>query len=208
LFLSISLLHALSMSLLLYVLATILLLVSMAAFPLFMVVLNENQFENQIVDRLQTIVLKMSLGQSFRSSFFALTELEKGKQFERETLKLYRSVTFPQQSRADFHSKRLNQLVMDLKFVNEIEYGAAEALRNLTYQQKMLSDFRRKSGKARAQVVLQAWILSGIQIAIMAFMISIFGIKTVFPFLTTSLLLSLVGHLISQQLGRRIRWRI
>ncbi|MEO0336756.1 MAG: hypothetical protein AAF202_10190 [Pseudomonadota bacterium] len=206
--LSFLLIRVSEISLLMYVFLVFTLLCSIAAFPLLMVLLKEKRFEDHICDLLDTVALKMSLGESFRSAFHSSVELQKGTQFSKECLKLYRSVTFPQQNGADFHSVSLYHLVLDLRHIGAIDFGAIEALKSLTHHQKMLSGFRRKSGKARAQVLIQAWILTGVQIALTFFMCSIFGFKSTLPYFICSSVLMLLGHCISHRLGRRIRWRI
>ncbi|NQY99639.1 MAG: hypothetical protein HRT45_03100 [Bdellovibrionales bacterium] len=197
-----------SSSVLLYTLVIVSLLTLIACFPLLLVVLREKRFEEQVVDVLMNLSLKMSMGESLKSAFKAQLRNQSADDFQRLLQKLYHSVTFPQQNKREFNSNRLNRLSSELCYVSTVEYGAIQALKNVIHTQKLLSDFRRKSGKAKAQVLLQAWILTGIQLALASFMISIFGFSKVLPFLAVSMLLMVLGHLCSFYLGRRIKWRI
>lgn len=179
-----------------------------ACLPLFIVKLREEKLLNCLVEKIGTLQLFMQMGSGFRSSFQSLLNNETNQTLEAQLLKMYRIVTFPQQNKAFFRSSRLAFVANELKKVDQCDYGALQRLENLKTYQKILSDFRRKSGKVKSQMYLQIWILSGIFVALLCFIAFMFDPSELVKPIFMSSSLVLIGHFISWRRGRRVKWRL
>jgi len=186
--------------------ANLLLLTS--CFPLFIVQRREMRLLNCLIEKLDSIQIFMGMGASFRSAFQSIITRENDYAVKSQLIKMYRIVTFPQQNMGIFSHYRLNFLAKELKSIDESDFDAKKRLHNLRTYQKILSDFRRKSGKVKSQVYLQIWILSGIFVALLGFVSFFFDISKVWEPVLLSIFLVCVGHIVAWRAGRKVRWRL
>lgn len=168
------------------------------------------QFQSDFPGIVNLIVLQMKSGSGFRLAIKSAAEQCSGVSghWLEQTLNF---VVFSQQ-KLNIQSQYNKLFVIKLrsKFakIDQEAHKTIEKLEALSRNTKILNEFRRRSGKIRAQIYFQLIVLVGMYLAVAAFVAHTFGFqKNILIFFTSFLLLAL-SCVWSFFIGRKIKWTI
>jgi len=180
-----------------------------AAFKIYLHCL-ETQFQSEFPDIVTSIILQMKMGHGFRKSFQDVTAHAPSKYVARLRF-VYENVVFSPHkidkkmtARASF----LREIIEEFKKVDQSTHKSVEKLENFRRRLSIIAGFRRRSGRIRGQVQLQAGILLVIYALSFAFVVMSFTWQDIEGLVWLSLLLFTAGLLLVFYLGKDVKWKI
>ncbi len=102
----------------------------------------------------------------------------------------------------------LREITAEFKKVDQSAHKSIEKLENFRRRLSVLNNFRRRSGRIRGQVQLQAGILFVIYAISFAFVAIAFSLRDLAGLLLVSFLLFVVGLVMVFYLGKDVKWKI
>ncbi len=155
-------------------------------------------------DLIENVILTMRSGKSFRTALGeASTDLQDGP-LARLLRPWVSSLTIHKQP----PSAPLwwSEMATELLAIDQQSHQALGRLQNWRTRLKFTADFKRRVGQVKVQVRLQAFVISGIYLALLAFTLAR-GAWNENSFLVgASLALFFLGLGLIMQLGKRIKW--
>jgi Flp pilus assembly protein TadB len=166
-----------------------------------------HRFEAELIKFIDEIILTMSTGRSFRDAFVSICQ-QNESYFTKKILEIHKS-------------SQLNTIINIKNWQNEpkfldlwhlfraIEQNTHKQLEKLRAYRRQLyweQNFRRKSAQATSQVKAQAFILSGLYIALLIYVLKTTG-GNIVRWILISLMLYLTGLLSLYILGKRKPWK-
>jgi Flp pilus assembly protein TadB len=170
----------------------------------------ETQFRYDFPDILTCVILQMKMGHGFRKSFQSVLTHAPQK-YVASMLYIFENVVFsPHQSdkKMTGTSHFLSEIISEFKKVDQSAHKSIEKLENFRRRLLLLNNFRRKSGRIRGQVQLQAGILFVIYAMSFAFVAFAFSLKGLEGMLLVSFTLFTAGMLLIFYLGKDVKWKI
>ncbi len=170
----------------------------------------ESQFQQDFPEFLTAVILRMKLGAGFRRSFHEATE-QVPRKYSARFRYIQENVVFsPHNCDKKMTAKApfLDEIIAELSRVDQSSHKSIERLENFRGRLSIVNDFRRRSGRIRGQVHLQAGILFviyAISFAFSAFMFSLEGLEAL---ISVSLALFISGLIAVFYLGQGVKWKI
>lgn len=170
----------------------------------------EIQFRYDFPDILTSIILQMKIGHSFRKSFqdvmvYVPQRYSTGFGF------IYDNVVFsPHQNDKKMTGTSIffREIIAEFKKVDQSAHKSIEKLENFRRRLLVINNFRRRSGRIRGQVQLQAGILFVIYALSFAFVYFAFSLQGLGGLLLLSFTLFVAGLLLVFYLGQDVKWNI
>jgi Flp pilus assembly protein TadB len=167
-------------------------------------------FRYEFPDIITSLILQMKMGRGLRKSFQIY--LESGSKRYTSTLHyIYDNVVFlPQEidKKMTEQSCFVRELIIEFKKIDQSTHKSIEKLENFRRRLIILNEFRRRSGRIRGQVQLQAAVLTFIYVGCFAMMTLLFNLLAHPQVLLISLLLYSIGALGIFLMGNKIKWSI
>lgn len=187
------------------------------AFPFFLksIVLffyqrRDSLFQSEFPAIASMIILHMKDGNSFRKSVELSTE-HASQEHQFILKQLLDFVVFSQQKvQEDRQNNKLftHFLLNKLIKIDQESHRSIEKMETLKNNIQTLNEFRRRSGKIRAQLYAQLFVIGGMYLAVSIAVIFLFGWKkNIFSF-ASSVLLFGTSCVLSYKLGRKIKWSV
>ena len=162
----------------------------------------KTQFKKQFLGFLKDLILKVHLGNSFRSAFQEISEQEEGL-FRHKLDRLYKSVVFLQHLRGDPY---LSKLCSELKSVDQSPDTGLNRLESLQKRLETEEKFRLKSSEILRHLRFQAFVLSLFYLALLVFVVHQFSWESYRLLISFSFVLFTLGLALLFSLGRRFQW--
>jgi hypothetical protein len=165
------------------------------------------RFRIVVRESLTQISLKMKSGHSFRQS---LVEISEGCElkFRPKLCEITRAVVFSQHKSPITANAFIMEVVDELIRIDRNSHAASKRLSVYREKLRLEDDFRRRSGQVLARIRAQSIVMSGLYLALFAFMIARFGWKSNATALILSAILFGAGGAWLWVGGRRMKWRV
>lgn len=163
-----------------------------------------HQFQQNLVNFIDEVILLMMTGKSFRDSFLHLTT--NSQHFFHVKLRELFAVGNFQTQFANSKHKELIQIAELVQSIEKNPHKSIDKLRAFRRQLHWAISFKRKSKLATTQIRAQAMILSFLYLALFVFVAHSQGSQMNSVFLP-SLILFLLGLISLFLLGRRQKWK-
>jgi hypothetical protein len=164
------------------------------------------KFRQDFLLLLNHVMLLMKSGRSWMESMeLANQSLHPFSQVKMQ--ELLRAVVFSAQ-KPIFKEIFLNEIYFELKQIHQSPHMSIRRLQSLRNKLQMQENFRRKSGQALHQVKAQVVLMSFLYFALLIFTVVQFGWRTYRSLYGVSLILFLVGILITYSMGKKIKWSV
>lgn len=170
----------------------------------------KTQFRKGFPDILTSVILQMKIGKSFRSSL--QSSMAMLPEYQKEILEnIYQNVAFLPQ---DIDKKMtLRSCFNDVLFteflkIDRSKHKTIEKIEN--FRSRLINDnnFRRKSGRIRENIYVQVSIMGFFYVAAFVYVLMTMGFHKVQDILVGSLVMFVLGTLLSIFWGRKIKWSI
>jgi hypothetical protein len=166
----------------------------------------ERKLKRSVVTILDQLLLTVQTGASLRSAIKSHVERERGWRHY-ELMKAYSQLILVDEA-ASLSSEVLRDLFEELKWIDQSRTRVLEQLKSLRWHYKVQEDFRRKSVQVAQQTRIQAFVVSCLYVALLAFNIFHFGFLENIKLILASLFLFSIGVVSVFILGRRIKWKV
>ncbi len=163
-------------------------------------------FRAHIRETLALISLKMKSGRSFRQALAEVTSESDGRVRAKLT-EIANVVVFSQQ-KSDISDSFICEVIAELAQVDRNPHCASRRLAVFREKLRIEDDFRHKSGQVLARIRAQSLIMTGLFLALLAFMSVKFGFKSNGETMLISGLLFGTGAAWIWIGGRRLTWKV
>ena len=165
------------------------------------------EFKSDCASMLTIVLLKMKSGRSFRHSLAEVVS-ESDTHSRVKLSEIASSVAFSQQRKGESSDSFVRELVQELTVVDQQPHMAMRRLETFRDKLRTEDDFRRRSGQVLARIRAQSIVMSGLYIAVFAFMIAKFGWGANARLFIGSLFLFSAGALWLWFGGRKLKWTV
>lgn len=177
-------------------------------FTLYALILRRREeFRERIGETLALVSLKMKSGRSFRQSFAEVTS-ESAPHMRVKLGEIADAVVFSQQNRRSFRYRFVDEVIEELRRVDSHPHLALKRLSSFRDKLRVESEFRRRSGQVLARIRAQSLIMSGLYLAIAAFIAWKFGFQANSQLFLISFSLFSVGTLWLWRGGKKTKWKV
>ncbi|MGZ3774903.1 MAG: hypothetical protein ACXVCY_01080 [Pseudobdellovibrionaceae bacterium] len=182
------------------------LLITLKFFPIFLRFFLLKRLRSSLIPFLDSVILGLQTGKSFRLSLIAATETQSGWVHHQvkevvESLQMSENVTA-------MKTALLKDFQKELTEIDRSQTRCVDQVKALRRELKMHEDFRRRSGQVTQQIKMQAIIVTALYIALLAFVITQFGFNEHRHLILMSFLIFLAGLLWIFSVGRRMKWKV
>lgn len=170
----------------------------------------ETQFQYDFPDILTSVILQMKMGHGFRKSFQDVIA-HAPKKYASSFRYVYENVVFSPHKidgKMTVQPNYLQEITAEFKKVDQSAHKSIEKLENFRSRLIVINNFRRRSGRIRGQVQLQAGILFVIYAMSFAFVSFAFSLRDLVGLILISFLLFMAGLLLVFYLGKDVKWKI
>lgn len=173
----------------------------------YLVFQREIHFCNQWINYLDRMLARIRTGKTLRTALKMLEEEEEG--FFRAKLAQIRSyVVFLQHTEMKNQRGVLVEIVHELRAIDQQQHQSLTRLKNLRRKLSVEFEFRRRSGQVLYQIRLQAWILTGLYLALLVFVLIRDGTNLDLEWVVLSLFLFGMGLIWLSRMGRGVKWKV
>lgn len=179
----------------------------LSAFSRFAIYLREKKFEDNFCHFLDLVILEMRAGTSFRSALQRVNQSHDAFT-QQKVAKILEILRFSKTPTDKTASPFLSDVIEEFVNIDQNSHNSLSRLNQLRGRLKTVSDFRRKSGQALAQIRAQGLVMLALYFATFAFL-KVFvpefehGLE-----LLLSVLLLLIGTSTLFLYGRRYKWKV
>ena len=179
-------------------------------FIFFLIHRQEIRFRSEFPDIVTTLLLQMKMGQSFRKCLQSYAQ-DGSKRYAQLMVFIFENVVFSPQEIDKKMTERnlfLHEVIAEFKKIDQATHKSIVKLENFRRRLIILQEFRRRSGRIRGQVHLQAGLLTflyGLCFVVVSFM---FPIQKYSALIMVSVFLFSIGLCGTFLIGRRIQWKI
>ena len=164
----------------------------------------KKEFQNRTLEALDTILLSIRAGKSFRE---ALAFLQNGL-FGHYYSEISKNILLRQPSQ-DFNSDyNINKVYQELLSCEQTNFRVAEKLKSFRYGLYIEQKFRNKAHQATLQARAQSTILSIMYAVALVFVLSQVELITILPAILMSLLMFSIGTFWIWKMGRSHKWKV
>ncbi|MCB0384085.1 MAG: hypothetical protein KDD43_01735 [Bdellovibrionales bacterium] len=167
----------------------------------------ESGFQEHWVSYLDRLLARMRAGSTLRSALEILEQEEEGFA-QAKIAQIRASVVFLQHTESIMKESKMGELIRELRIAHHEPHQSVRRLRNLRRKLSVEVGFRRRSGQVLFQMRIQAWILSGLYLAMLVFVLIRDGTGPGVLWVVGSGIMFVCGLVWLMQLGRRIRWKV
>jgi Flp pilus assembly protein TadB len=183
------------------------LLIALFVFSKVLVIRRHRTFRDRFIIGLEMIILLMRSGRSFRDSLQYV--INGGDEGNRRTWEeLWDVVVFSQQTTSFLAVPFLQQIAMEFIKVDRQSHKSLERLRAFRRQLKMENDFRRRSGQAQTQALIQVVVMSILFVGLLSYVTWDYGFRAILKPAVFSLILFLIGLQCVWIISRRFKWSV
>ena len=163
-------------------------------------------FRNALFEVLTLISLKMKAGRSFRQSLAEVTN-ESDPKLRTKLSEIASDVVFSQQT-SEGVDPFVAEVIEELIQIDKNPHAATRRLGVFREKLRIEDDFRRRSGQVLARTRAQSLVMSGLYLAVLAFMSWKFGFKANLNAIGISTLLFISGAVWIWLGGRSLKWKV
>jgi hypothetical protein len=182
------------------------LLITLKFFPMILRIFLLKRLRDILVPFLDSIILGLQTGKSFRSAFHASIEMQSGW-IRHQFMEIYDSMVMSENVIA-MKSALLADLQKEFIEIDRSKSRCVDQLRALRKDIKMLEDFRRRSGQVTQQLKMQAIIVTALFVALLVFVIKQFGFQAQKNLIFGASIVFIFGLLTVFLMGRRFKWKV
>lgn len=164
-------------------------------------------FRERFREMLTHLILKMKSGRSFRQSL-AETISESDLRSRTKLSEIANVVVFSQQRTRVASDAFVREVIEEFHRVDRAPHSAIQRLVVFRDKLRLEDDFRRRSGQVLAQLRAQSFVMTGLYLAVLSFVIHQFGWRANARFIVASAALFTAGAAWIWIGGRRIRWKV
>lgn len=181
---------------------------SITAFVImFLIVMKRRSalLSKRLRESVMLISLKMKAGRSFRQALAEVTA--ESDSFMQDKLSEIGSVVVFSQQNASF-DPLIAEVVEEFLAIDRNPHSASRRLAVFREKLRIEDDFRRRSGQVLARIRAQSFVMSGLYVAVFAFMAAKFGFRDNSQLMIGSAFLFLIGGIWIWLGGRRLKWTV
>lgn len=170
----------------------------------------EIRFRSEFPDILTGLILRMKMGSGFRKAL-SETASDVAKIYEPIFHFIYENVVFsPQQNDKKLTSETdfIVQIIIEFRKADLASHKSVEVLENFRRRLLILRNFRRRSGRIRGQIHLQAVVITLIYGLCLALVAHWFSFQHAEGLVLVSLTLFSIGLALIFYLGQDVKWKI
>lgn len=165
------------------------------------------KFRSTMSASLALIALKMKGGRSFRQAFSEITS-ESEPKMRAKLSEIGSVVVFSQQRSEVIRDSFIAEVIDELILVDRQPHAALKRLAIFREKLRLEDDFRRRSGQVLARIRAQSYVMTGLYIALAAFMSWRFGFIHHLRIFIVSAALFTCGAVWMVKGGRRLKWKV
>jgi hypothetical protein len=165
------------------------------------------KFRRALVDVLTIVSLKMKTGRSFRRALSEVTA-ESEPRIRAKLSEIGSVVVFSQQNTVFSSDPFISSFVSELILIDRQPHAATRRLAVFREKIRIEDDFRRKSGQVLARIRAQSYVMTGLYVALAAFMAWKFGWRTNIRLYFISASLFVIGLVWMWRGGRNLKWKV
>ena len=174
---------------------------------LAIILFRERKIEEQIVSILDFLILSMSGGRSFRSSFEKYISVQKG--YLKIILEdFYKVMCFQIACKTSLRSVKTRFFLEELLEIDRSGHKQLERLKCLRRRLAIEKTFRRKSRQATTQVRAQAVLMTVMYVFLSIYVCSEFGWQRICVLWATASFIFLIGLFLVLTMGRNYQWKL
>ncbi|HEX4923014.1 MAG TPA: hypothetical protein VFV50_02975 [Bdellovibrionales bacterium] len=167
----------------------------------------ENKFRADFLDYIERVIMFVRSGKPFRLALTnACDDIEPFTQ--KKIAKILEFVFFSQQSDLMTADLPTQNLVRELMAIDRSVHKSLERLVIFRRNLRLEHEFRSKAGQALRRMRWQSYILTGLYLALLAFVLNMFSWREIWPFLWISVTFFVTGLCWMMLAGRKIKWKI
>lgn len=167
----------------------------------------ENKFRAEFLDYIERVIMLVRTGKPFRLALSsAIDDIEPFTQ--KKIGKILEFVFFSQHSDLLAADLPMQNIVSELVAIDRSAHKTLERLVLLRRNLRLELEFRSKAGQVMRRMRWQSYILTGLYIALLVFMLNMFTWREIWPFLWISVTFFVTGLCWMMFAGRKIRWKI
>lgn len=164
-------------------------------------------FQSDVLGVLSILILKMKSGRSFRQSLLEATS-ECDPHVRAKLSEIASVVAFTQQEKKAHSDAFVSELIEEFRLIDRLPHASLKRLMVFREKIRIEDDFRRRSGQVLARLRAQSFIMCGLYVAVLIFMVMKFGWQTNSQPLLLSMLLFSFGVAWIWIGGRRLKWKV
>lgn len=165
------------------------------------------RFRESFVEVLALIALKMKSGRSFRQSFSEVSA-ESSSVIRAKLSEIGSVVVFSQQKKILTGDGFIAEVIDELTRIDQQPHAATRRLANFREKLRIEDDFRRRAGLVVARIRAQSLIMTGLYLALTAFIAWHFGWRKYLPLYAGSAFLFTIGAFWIWLGGRNHKWKV
>lgn len=167
----------------------------------------EQLLKKQFIPILDQLILTMKSGRGFRPSFQMC--LERNNQAIQYTLNEFLSaLQYQKETKSLSQDPKISLFFHELALIDQSAHRPVDRLKALRRRLMIEKSFQQKSRQALLQVRFQSWIISGMYLLVLAYVIHDYGIKKYLGLILVSSILFAAGLITVQKMGRGYQWKI
>ncbi len=164
-------------------------------------------FRDSFVEALAIVSLKMKAGRSFRQAYSEVC-LESPPKVRAKLTEIGSFVVFSQQKREVIGDQFVSEVIQEMIRIDQQPHAAAKRIAVFREKLRIEDDFRRRSGQVLSRIRAQSMIMSGLYLALAAFMAWKFGYAANQRLFFISGACFLVGTIWMWRGGRTMKWKV
>ncbi len=164
-------------------------------------------FQKDVLGVLSILILKMKSGRSFRSSLIESTS-ECDSHMRAKLSEIASVVAFSSQAKTTQTDPFVRELIDEFRVIDQQPHSSLKRLMVFREKIRVEDDFRRRSGQVLARLRAQSFVMCGLYLAVLLFMVAKFGWAPNARVLLISILLFLIGVAWIWFGGRRLKWKV
>ena len=163
-------------------------------------------FEKNLVNYLDVVLISLQMGRSFRESVSDLAVSQKGagRFYLHE---LYSLLQFSNNDRLPIKNAVFDEVLREFLEINKSQQRVFEQVRAFRRKISTLRAFRQKSGRVTVQVRAQSSILSALYLCLILYTLLEHDMSSIKKTLAVSIGLYVFGTFISLRIPRRFKWK-
>jgi Flp pilus assembly protein TadB len=177
-------------------------------FKKFILERRNSQFRSEFERFIDTAILEMRTGASFRVSLDKARHRSPCPFFKERIHILLQNMAFAAPDQTDNLPKNIANLFSRMIEIDSFSHRQIHRLVTFRKQLRLESEFRHKSGQATRQAKAQAWILIGLYIALLLFVLGHFRFEDTSRLIGVSGLFMFMGVVIMRRMGQKNKWKV
>jgi len=165
------------------------------------------RFRDSFVEALAIVSLKMKTGRSFRQAYSEVC-VESPPKIRAKLTEMGSYVVFSQQKRPVIGNQFVSEVIQEMIRVDQQPHAASKRIAVFREKLRIEDDFRRRSGQVLSRIRAQSMIMTGLYLALAAFIAWKFGYPTNQRIFFISGSFFITGTIWMWRGGRTMKWKV